>query len=235
MSKYLIGTLVALFVVSLSTPAFALDTQGDSSSPTNRLNEARSRAEQTVNQTRENVNETRDQLKETRGEVKDLFKSQKEQIEQRRSELKQEIESSRAARKTELTDKRLELCQQRQSKINELLAGSAKVGRERLTHIQSVKAKVKDFYTRKNLTSSEYDAALAVVDEKEAAAVAAVEVVETQKFDCAKVDGSKPSGEIKTMHEAKHSALNDYRDSVKQLIQIVKAAAQAKADEGSAS
>ena len=246
MYKLLVGAMVALFIAGIATPVLARDGQDDETSPstpptTTQNNEAeqKSQTEQRLNNTRSKIEATREQarerMNEVHNEVEDTIKSQKDQIESRKAELKQRIESERSERKSELTDKRLELCQQRQDKINELMAASAKFGRERLTHIQAVEARVKEFYTNKALTSTEYDAALTVVDEKEALAVAAVEVTESQDFDCTKVDGSKPSGEIRTVHEAKYTALNDYRDSVKQLIQIVKAAAvAAKTTDGSA-
>ena len=236
MNKLLIGIMMAVLLVGIATPVFAEDGKNSPSvAISEKLNDAKSRAERATNETRENVEAARSQLKETRIDAKEHVKNQKEQIELHRSELKQNLETTRTDRKAELTDKRLELCEQRQAKINELIAASAKVGRERLAHIQQVETKVKDFYERKDLSSSEYDAAVTMINEKETVAVAAVEVAESQKFDCAKVDGDKPSGEIKSLHEAKRTALNDYRDSVKQLIRIVKTAAQTKAGEGDAS
>lgn len=237
MNKFLIGALATVVVAGVATPVLAYEGQNDlPSSARQHVDEGKSRIQKTMNDTRENVEQARNELKDARVQAAETVKSQKEQIETRRAELKQRLETARSERKAELSDKRLELCQQRQDKINQLIAASAKFGRERLTHIQNVEARVKEFYSRKNLASTEYDAALSVVDEKEALATAAVEVVESQTFECTKVDGSKPSGEIKSLHETKHQALNDYRDSLKQLIQIVKAAAQAvKADDGSAS
>jgi len=231
MSKFAIVIVALLVAMSLATPVFAYDSDG-SSTVGDRLNQVKTNAEQTVSETREKVKTTRDQLQEVGSDTTEMVLSHKERIEQHRSELKQKIEASHVERKIALKDKRLELCEKRQGKINGLIASSAKMSREQLAHIQEVESKVKDFYSRKELVSAEYDSAAALVDEKEALAVAAVEVAESQKFDCAKVDGEKPSGEIKSLHETKRSALKDYRDSVKQLIQIVKAAHKASVNGG---
>lgn len=235
MTKLIIGIVAALLVAGLATPAFAHDGHNHSEPLREKLSEATSRTQQAVQETHESVKSARDELKEKRSEIKDLLKEHKTQIQARRAELKQKIETTRTERKTELVEKRLELCQERQVKINQLVASSAKIGRERLARIQKVESNVKDFYNRQALTSSEYLAATALVDEKEAIAIAAVEVAESQQFDCTKVDGDNPSGELKTLRVARHDALNNYRDSTKQLIQIVKAAFKAKSSEGSSS
>ena len=235
MSKLFVTAVASLLVIGMATPVFAHDGSDHSEPLSEKLNDTKSRVAETIKDTNESAKSVRDELKVKRNEAQEFKKTQKEKITEQRTALKQEIDTTRTERKTELKDKRLALCQEREDKINELVATSAKAGRERLAHIQKVEKNVKEFYSRQKLESSEYDAASVLVDEKESIAEAAVQVTETQEFSCSKVDGDNPSGELKTLHDAKREALNNYRDSVKQLVQIVKSARSDAPAKGSAS
>ncbi len=235
MRKLTIGVLSGLLVIGMTTPALALEGDTSSDSSSSSASGVQSRVNEANQEAREKVKSAREDLEKKRAEAKSLIADQKTQIQEKRTELEQKVEQSRTERKAALKEKRLELCKEREAKINELISSSAKVGSERLARIQAIEARVIEFYEREALVSTEYDAAAALVDEKESSAVAAVEVVESQRFECSKVDGNNPSGELKTLHTAKREALDSYRDSVKQLVQIVKAARQAKSAEGSAS
>lgn len=234
MNKILAVAVIGLLVLGVASPAYAHEGHDHTESTANALEDAKKRADEAKEKLKAEAESTRESIKQKREELKARFKTHKEQIQYERDELKQKITASRTENKQKLADKRLELCQKKQDKINGHIEASAKFGRERLARIQSVEERVKEFYDRQQLSSSEYETAVILVDEKEAAAIAAIELVETQSFDCTKVDATKPSGEIKELHKAKFEALNVYRDSVKQLIQIVKSAASDATDEGSA-
>ena len=105
-----------------------------------------------------------------------------------------------------------------------LIDKSIAVGREKLTRIQSFEQRIKDFYVNQALASEGYEAAVASVDEKEAAAIAALDVIDDRDFNCELVDGDKPSDSIRSAHEAKRMALNEYRAGIKQLMAVVRQA-----------
>lgn len=233
MRKFGIGMIIGLLILGVSSPVQAHEPVGESTSRWRE--EVESRMKERMQSTREKVKKTREEIRNKRVEMRQRFQSQKEAIESRRAELKQEVETKRTERRAVLSDKRLKLCKERQAKINELMARSVRISNDRFARIRQVENNVRDFYAHHSLDSTEYDAATALVDEKEAGAVAAIEVTETNEFVCQKVDANDPAGEIRILHKAKVQALNEYRDNVKQLIQIVKAAYVAKSEERGAS
>lgn len=198
--------------------------------------ESEVRDDSTEQMSNEVTAERKEEWRSDKRELQDRIKSYREQIQLKHEKMRSEMEAKRAERKSALADKRLATCQERQAKINELIAKSAAFGRERLTYIQKVEERVHEFYSREELSSSEYEAAAELVNQKEANAEAAIEFAESSTFNCTEADGDNPAGEIKSLHEAKRTALNEYRDSVKQIIQIVKSAYTSSNDsEGSAS
>lgn len=225
MSKLIIGALIAIVVACADVPVFAHEERAHPSN-TRGSHEERSKDHRDSERRLERAAESSDskQAIPERGDKAERRKSHAEQKELRRSELKQQIESKKNEHKERLADKRLETCQKRQTKINALIQESGQFGRQKLTRIQAVEAQVKEFYVREALSSSEYETATRLVDEKEARADAAVSIAESQSFDCNQVDGLAPSSEIKLLREARNTALEEYRSSLKQLVQIVKAA-----------
>ena len=224
MNKVIAAVIAGILVLGGSSSAYALENK-TSESVRSAVESTREHVTQTVEDAEDDVSTVTETTKQALIERKAALK---DRIETERSELKSQLDTMRAERKTALSEKRLALCQERQAKINELMAASAKFGREKLERIQRFEEGVKKFYEEQQLSSAEYDTVVTLVDENEAAAIAAIEVAEAQNFNCEQVDGEKPSGEIKTAREARHQALNAYRDSVKQLIQIVKAAYEDK-------
>lgn len=153
---------------------------------------------------------------------------QRSQVEQKRAKLQERLEKKLSERKEKLEGRRLAQCQNRQEMVNRLMIKSQEVGKNRLAKIQHLEEGVKAFYVKQELASDAYDTAVAVADEKEAAAVAALDVLATLKFDCSKVDGTNPSGVLKEAHHTKRQALDEYRKSVKQLFVVVREAFTAK-------
>lgn len=148
--------------------------------------------------------------------------AQKQKVEQRKAELKQRLETVKAERATKLADKRLQACEKRQERINNIFDKATERNTKHLAVIQKIEEKVKAFYVAKNLTSEGYDAAVEKADAAEATAVAAIETSETATFDCASTDGTNPGSAIKTAMQARHTALKEYRTAVKDLILVVK-------------
>ena len=233
MKKIGISIVIGLLILGVSSPVQAHEQLGGPSSRWRE--EVESRVKERMQLTRDEVNEVREEVRSKRVEIKQRFTSQKEAIEQRRTELKQHIEAKRSERKAKLADKRLQLCTKRQAKINELVTRSVRISTDRLARVQQIEDSVRDFYTSHSLESAEYEAAIELVEEKEANAIAAIDVTKANEFACTKVDAKDPAGEIKMLHKTKVQALNEYRDHVKQLVQIVKAAYIAKVDDQGAS
>lgn len=151
-----------------------------------------------------------------------LTDEQKQQIEERKTALREKLTAAKEARANKLEDKRLEACEKRQSKINNVLANGTDQSRKHLAVFQKIEERVKQFYVNKNLTADGYDAAVANADEKEAAAVAAIETSTETTFDCASADGGKPGDAVKDLMKTRHEALKAYRTAVKDLILVVK-------------
>jgi hypothetical protein len=151
-----------------------------------------------------------------------MAEAQKEKVEARKAEIKQRVEAKRAEVKQKLADKRLEVCERRQEKINSIFDRATEQNKKQLAVFQTIEERVKTFYTNKNLSTEGYDAAVANADEKEAAAVAAIEASTEVSFDCASTDAVKPGSAIKEAMSARHAALKDYRTAIKDLILVVK-------------
>ena len=213
----IIPALTAVVVLGVAVPAYAhegAETNDDNGGIVKTV-------ENTVNNAEDTVTTTVDDTTKT---LTERLKEQRERIEQRRAELEDELKQKKEERKEKLEGRRLARCQNREETINALLDKSVVLGKERLARIQRIEEGVKAFYEKQQLSSSDYDAVLQTVDEKEAAAVAALDVIEAEDFNCDEIDGAKPSDTIHTTHEAKRAALKEYRDSVQQLIKLVRQA-----------
>jgi hypothetical protein len=192
-----------------------------------------------VERTRDNVrtkvesttNEVRTTVEETESTVTDTLKSQKERIESRKSELREKLEAKAAERKERLEGRRLAQCQNRQTNINELMDKSANAGRDKLVRIQGFEQAIKDFYAKQELSSESYDAAVATVDAREAEAIAALDTMDSWQYDCEAIDGKRPTQDIQLNRQAKREGLKAYRDSVQELLKIVREAFTQKQQE----
>jgi len=207
----IIPALTAVVVVAVAAPAYAHED-------TTEQNDDNGGLVKTVENT---VTRTTDDTKESLTSLRD-------RIEARKTELEDKLKQTQEHRQENLEVSRLAQCQNREAAINSLLDKSVAIGKARLAKIQGIENGVKAFYEKQQLSSTEYDAVLQTVDEKQAAAVAALEVVENEDFSCSEVDGAKPSDTIRSAHEAKRTALNEYRASVQQLIKVVRQAFVAK-------
>ena len=219
MLKRILLTLVltAVLSVGLAAPTFAqegLSGSDDSSSSTTQSGD-------------ENENET-----ETETETEDSSMSRhsgriKDRIAERRAQLEQKIEASKAKRAERLEGRRMELCQKRQTKINQLIQSSSTRAKAKLAVFQKIQQNVKDFYVKKQLAAEGYDAAVAKADQAQADAIAAIDATQALNFDCTAVKDSQPGQAISTTMKARHAALQSYKNAVHDLIVLVKHALQA--------
>lgn len=153
---------------------------------------------------------------------------QRELVDKRREAMKEAFEKRKDEVKERLKGKRLEKCQAREDRINRLIDKGVNFSEGRIEKVQKVEQAVRDFYAKQELESDKFDAAAANVDVKEAEAIAAIETTSDVSFSCEEIDSSTPNQSIRDVHHQRHEALKAYRQSVKELIAIVREALAAK-------
>lgn len=147
-----------------------------------------------------------------------------------REEAKIRLEAKKAEITQQLDEKRQEVCERREQKINAITDKSVEQARKHLAVFQKIEDRVKAYHTNKALIAENYDALLAEVDAKEAAAVAAIESTGVIDLDCAVEGDQRQIGTfIKDLVRAQHAALREYRTAIKNLIVAV-AQAQKQAE-----
>ncbi len=154
----------------------------------------------------------------------------KQEIEKKREETKNDLEQ----KKEKLKDDKLKTCREREGHINDNMSSLATRGQERLDLFATITERTETFYKNKGKTLANYDALVAAVGAKKAAAQAAVDAVisSSVSFKC---DGTDPKGvaaEFKSKVKAMNTALKEYRSAVKNLIVGVKSV-QSTESEGS--
>jgi len=158
------------------------------------------------------------------GGREDMSEQQQQTVSDRKAAMQQKLADKKEARTTRLQEKRLEICEKRQTTINDIVLRGTQKNTKQLGVFQGIEDKVVAFYEDKKLSSDAYTAALADADAKQAVAVAAIEVSAETTFDCATADGEKPGAVIKQAMLTRHQALKDYRTAIKELIVVVKKA-----------
>lgn len=221
--KVLAATVIASVLI-LPAPVFA---QGNANDDQRRgvLNFLEKTVDDTVDATSDTTTRV---VRETRETISEKVTSQKERVEERKAEIRQEMSERAEKKKEKLEGRRLAQCQNRQEAINKLMMKSVDTGKAKLARIQSFEEAIKTFYAEKNLVAEGYDEAVAAADAKEAGAIAALEVMAGQTYQCSSVDGANPSGEIRAVHDGKREALKQYRDSVQTLLLTVKSSFEVK-------
>lgn len=213
-----LGGLIAVAAVTSVTPAFALE---DELRETSR--EVRSESGRRVESATRESDDKLARTTETVESNSDDLMERKQSLEDRKTELRERLEKKALDRKSKLEGRRLAQCQNRQDQINGLITKGTEKSQRHFANIEAFEARITTFADKKSINSEAYAAALIDVQEKKATATSAIEVMGSVPFDCVKVDGDKPADGVKTIREAKQNALRDYRDSVIQLLQAVKA------------
>lgn len=227
--KRLISVQVAAFIVillaltigiSYLSIASAESTQDSNSNTT------------TQEKTKEEIKAKREaQEKERQAKIE----AEKAKIEARKAEVeakKTEMEAKREENKAKLEDKKLEICKKRESAINKSMQNISDRRNKQLEFLNKVSERTQTFYSDKQLSLANYDALVADVNAKKAAAEQAIDTLKasTVEFKC---DGSDPKG-LGEAHKAARQpvidALKDYKQSVKNLITGVKSVAPAKTE-----
>lgn len=219
--------LVFMLAVGMASPTFAR-RGGDR----DRSNETSQSSDDSDSNDTEDETEVEDENEVDEDEVEteshhsreDRLQRFNERIAERRNKLEQKFEERKAKRQEKLEGKRLDICEKRETRINELLQSSAEHAKKKLAVFQRIEEGVKNFYVEKDLNADGYDAAVTNADEKEAAAIAAIDAMAGISFSCDEADGSNPGAVISEAAHARHDALREYKQAVRQLIVVVKKA-----------
>ena len=148
--------------------------------------------------------------------------SGKDRQKQRKAELETELREKKAAVKEKIKGKRLEACMKHESKINEVIDAAHSRGARVVERLSNVDTSVREFYAKKNLSLSNYDELTNAIDDAKASALAAVSVTDEQTFVCSDDDSTRPGGVISDAVKAQHSAVKEYRDSIRALIEAIR-------------
>ncbi|HEX8763315.1 MAG TPA: hypothetical protein VF733_06200 [Candidatus Saccharimonadales bacterium] len=136
------------------------------------------------------------------------------------------VQERREAAQTRSQDAKLRACQNREKAIKNIMARIANRGEKHIELFTTIADRAKTFYADKNLKIDNYDALVAEVDAKKAAAQVTVNEVKNSSmaFVC---DGDGPKGmadAFKASLKSEIKALQEYRTAVKNLIVGIKSA-----------
>ena len=140
------------------------------------------------------------------------------ETDQAKDKLKSKIE-------TRLTETKLRVCKQRQSKISGIMSRSTVRAQKQLEVFTAISERVQAFYEKKGKVSATYDAKLAAVNAAKAAAEADIQALkELKTFDCESSDPKGGGQAYKAALDKVHESLKAYRTAIRELIQDVKKA-----------
>ncbi len=148
-----------------------------------------------------------------------------ERIEEKKQEITQRVTQQKAVAKERLDAAKRKACERYSKNIVAMMGRITDRRQAQVDHISDVASKTEAFYARKGYVLSNYHALTDDVAAKKAAAEAALAATKSvSQFDC---NSEGPKAQLQTFRDARTTAIqaiNDYRQSVKALIQGVKAA-----------
>ncbi len=130
------------------------------------------------------------------------------------------------AAQTKLADAKLKACQNREKAINNILSRLADRSQKQNDLFTKIADRTEVFYKDKGKTLSNYDALVADVNTKKAAAQSQTDKIKDSSITF-KCDGTDPKGALASFKEslkAEQVALKDFKTAVKNLIVGVKSA-----------
>lgn len=130
----------------------------------------------------------------------------------------------RTENKEKLSAAKLKVCENRKTNINSRTARIADRGTKHLALFTSIAERAQAFYVKKGITLTNYDALVAEVEAKKAAAQTAVEAIAANKatFTCEGNDPKLAVVEFKANLTLRNTALKEYQTAVKNLIVGIK-------------
>lgn len=171
-----------------------------------------------------------EQKKQAQEKIEETRKEAQVTVESARKQAQEKVKSQRESIKEKLSTKRLEACNTREAKVNEINNKFASKAQAHLTRLAGATDKLTDVKTTKNLDVANYDTLLADVNAKATAAQVALTSVEAVDFNCDQEGVNREFGQyIKANIQTVRTAVKDYRDSIKSLAKAIRAAAEAQA------
>lgn len=146
--------------------------------------------------------------------------------EERKAEAQKNAETRKAAAQTRLADAKLKACQNREKTVTNIMARLGERGQKQIDLFSTIADRTETFYTNKGKVLTNYDALVADVATKKAAAQATVDTVKSTSVEF-KCDGADPKGVAATFKanlKAEIEAIKAYKTSMKNLIVGVKSA-----------
>jgi len=159
-------------------------------------------------------------------QIREKLLERREQVQDKRQETRNKIQTKRDEAKVRICEAKEKVLTNRTTSLTRVVTTIE----EKFTNIvEGVKA----FYTEKGLTVENYDELLADIDVKKAAADAALAsaTANAEAFTC---DSDDPKGQLTQFRQdmqAVKKALNDYKQSIRNLIVAVKTASSANGEE----
>ena len=156
--------------------------------------------------------------------ARDARRAAEQAAKDRRDAAEQELKDRKAAAKERLSEDKLKICEKRQSNINDRSTKIAERAAKHLAVFDKIAERVKTFYVNKGNTLDNYDALVAEVDAKRAAAQSAVDSLSGLKstFNCNDAGPKLAIEGFKTAMTEAQTALKEYRTAIKDLIVGVK-------------
>lgn len=142
-------------------------------------------------------------------------------LREKNAALKEQAKDRAVAR---LEGKKLEVCQNRQEKIQNIFVNITDRSQGHYDQISNAYTRVTAFYDLKVLAIDSYSDLISEIDDDKALAMQATLAIRDQKpqFDCGGDNPKAQAEEYKTLVKNNISALVAYRDSVRQLIDLIK-------------
>ena len=156
--------------------------------------------------------------------TRDARRAAEQATKDRRDAAEQELKDRKAAAKERLSEDKLKICEKRQSNINDRSTKIAERAAKHLAVFDKIAERVKTFYVNKGNTLDNYDALVAEVDAKRAAAQSAVDSLSGLKstFNCNDAEPKLAIEGFKSAMTEAQTALKEYRTAIKDLIVGVK-------------
>ncbi len=148
-----------------------------------------------------------------------------DEFNKRRAEMRQRLDSIKQNVQEKLQGQRLQVCQQRQAKVNQTLDKITANARRQLLVVSTVQLRVENFYKDKKMSVANYDQLAQTANAKRQAAEGVFDAVNGVNFDCQAQDGRNVGQNVKEVVSGERQALKEYRQAVKDLLLAVKQAA----------
>ena len=143
-----------------------------------------------------------------------------------RDQAKQMLAEKRQNIKEHTADQKKKACEAHSAEINKRSKNYATAAQRHLDVFNSIFSKVKAFHDSKQLNVTNYDALVAAATAKQTAAQAAVDTLKglDVSIDCTATDPASTVATLKTAVKNARTSLQDYRQSIKDLVVALKGA-----------